>query len=106
VLSLGLDVYGYVTLTSPHDDRIGQGVADLVDRLQAIDPNFPLRVIPLRIRVYTPVEHRLAADDDRGRSLAVQEEAIAAWTGELERRFPPGRRALQICDVPLRGRNT
>jgi uncharacterized Fe-S cluster-containing radical SAM superfamily protein len=65
VLDLGLDVYGYVTLTSAHDDRVAQGVADLIDRFQAIDPNYPLRVIPLRIQVFTPVEQRLARDDAR-----------------------------------------
>lgn len=101
VLDLGLDVYGYVTLTSPHSDGVFQGVADLMDRLQAIDPNYPLRVIPLRIQVFTPVEQRLVRDDARERSLAVQEEAIAAWLNELERRFSPELRALQICDVPL-----
>ncbi|MGE3645619.1 MAG: radical SAM protein [Beijerinckiaceae bacterium] len=104
VLGLGLDVYGYVTLTSPHDDGVRQGVADLVDRLQAIDANFPLRVIPLRIHVFTPVEQRLARDNARERSLAVQDEAIAAWKQELKRRFPDGLRALPICDVPLRTR--
>jgi uncharacterized Fe-S cluster-containing radical SAM superfamily protein len=104
VLSLGLDVYGYVTLTSPREDGVRQGVVDLVDRLQAIDLNFPLRVIPLRIHVFTPVEQRLARDDARERSLVVQEEAIAAWTQELERRFPAELRALPICDVPLRTR--
>jgi uncharacterized Fe-S cluster-containing radical SAM superfamily protein len=104
VLKLGLDVYGYVTLTSPHDDGIGVGVADLMDRLQNIDPNFPLRVIPLRIQVFTPVEQRLARDHARVRSLAVQEEAIAAWCSEINRRFSPDLRALQICNVPLRTR--
>lgn len=104
VLALGLDVYGYVTLTSPHDDGVAQGVADLMDRLQAIDPEFPLRVIPLRIQIFTPVEQRLARDEGREKSLVVQEEAIAAWMGELERRFSPDLRALQICDVPLRTR--
>lgn len=104
VLDLGLDVYGYVTLTSPHDDGVAQGVADLIDRLQAIDPNYPLRVIPLRIQVFTPVAPRLARDDARERSLAVQEEAIAAWMREIERRFSPNLRALPICDVPLRTR--
>jgi uncharacterized Fe-S cluster-containing radical SAM superfamily protein len=104
VLALGLDVYGYVTLTSPHYDGVPQGVADLMDRLQAIDPNFPLRVIPLRIQIFTPVEQRLARDEAREKSLVVQEEAIAAWTGELERRFSPDLRTLHICDVPLRTR--
>jgi uncharacterized Fe-S cluster-containing radical SAM superfamily protein len=105
VLDLGLDVYGYVTLTSPHDDGIGSGVADLIDRLQAIDPHFPLRVIPLRIQVFTPVENRLARDAAREASLAVQEEAVAAWTSEIERRFSSDLRALQICAVPLRTRD-
>lgn len=104
VLELGLDIYGYVTLTSQYDDGVAQGVVDLMDRLQDIDPNYPLRVIPLRIQVFTPVEQRLARDDTRERSLAIQEEAIAAWMGELERRFSPDLLALQICDVPLRTR--
>jgi uncharacterized Fe-S cluster-containing radical SAM superfamily protein len=104
VLSLGLDTYGYVTLTSPHADRVAEGVADLIDRLQAIDPNFPLRVIPLRIQVFTPVAQRLAKDADRERSLHVQEEAIAAWTSELERRFDANLRAHTVSNVPLAGR--
>lgn len=106
VLELGLDVYGYVTLTSNHDDHVAQGVVDLIDRLQNIDPNYPLRVIPLRIQVFTPVEQRLAGNDEREKSLAVQEEAIAAWMSELERRFSPELRALQIYDVSLRTRQT
>jgi uncharacterized Fe-S cluster-containing radical SAM superfamily protein len=104
VVGLGIDVYGYVTLTSSHDDGVAQGVADLVDRLQAIDPNYPLRVIPLRIVLFTPVEQRLARDAVRERSLSVQEEAIAAWNREIARRFSSDLRALQICDVPLQRR--
>jgi uncharacterized Fe-S cluster-containing radical SAM superfamily protein len=104
VLSLGLDTYGYVTLTSPHTDRVAEGVADLIDRLQAIDPNFPLRVIPLRIQIFTPVAQRLARDADRERSLHVQDEAIAVWSSELRRRFDPAMRARPISDVPLEGR--
>lgn len=104
VVGLGIDVYGYVTLTSPYTDGVRQGVADLIDRLQAIDPNFPLRVIPLQIQVFTPVEQRLARDNTRERSLAVQEEAISAWTDELNQRFSAEYRALPICDVPLQTR--
>ena len=104
LLGLGLDVYGYVTMTSPNEDGVEQGVVDLIDRLQAIDTNFPLRVIPLRIQVFTPVEQRLARDDARERSLAVQEVAIAAWTRELDRRFGVDLRARSVCDVPLQTR--
>lgn len=104
VLALGLDVYGYVTLTSPHSDHVDRGVVDLFDRLQAIDPNFPLRVVPLRIEVFTPVGQRLARDADRARSLDIQEEAIAAWNDQLARRFDASLLARRICDVPLSGR--
>lgn len=103
VIALGIDVYGYVTLTSPYADGVEAGVRDLVDRLQAVDPNFPLRVVPLRIQIFTPVEARLARDGDRERSLQVQEEAIAAWNVELARRFCPALRARPICDVHMGG---
>lgn len=101
VIGLGIDTYGYVTLTSPHDDRVAAGVADLIDRLQEVDTHFPLRVVPLRIQVFTPVAQRLARDADRERSLRVQEEAIAAWSHEIERRFDPALRSRSICHVPL-----
>ena len=101
VIGLGIDTYGYVTLTSPHDDRVGAGVADLVDRLQEVDPHFPLRVVPLRIQIFTPVAQRLARDADRERSLRVQEEAIVAWNQEIERRFDSALRSRPICDLPL-----
>jgi uncharacterized Fe-S cluster-containing radical SAM superfamily protein len=100
VLTLGIDVYGYVTLTSPFSDNVSSGVASLIDRLQDIDANFPLRVVPLRIQIFTPVEHRLAKREDRERSLLIQEEAIASWNDEISRRFNDESRALQICDVP------
>jgi uncharacterized Fe-S cluster-containing radical SAM superfamily protein len=103
VIALGIDVYGYVTLTSPHQGGVTTGVCDLLDRLQAIDPNFPLRVVPLRIHVFTPVEHRLPKNNDRERSLIVQEEAIAVWNAEIERRFDHDLRARPVCDVPLHG---
>jgi uncharacterized Fe-S cluster-containing radical SAM superfamily protein len=105
VIELGIDVYGYVTLTSPHDSGVAEGVRDLLDRLQAIDANFPLRMVPLRIQVFTPVKGRLSKDKDRERSLMVQEEAIAVWNSEIERRFDGAVRERPICDVPLRERH-
>lgn len=101
VLELGLDTYGYVTLTSPHDDGLATLVADLIDRLQLIDTNFPLRVVPLRITVFTRVAQRLSREPDRARSLAIQEQAIAAWNAELDRRFDASLRTRPICEVPL-----
>lgn len=101
VIGLGIDVYGYVTLTAPQPDGVEQGVRDLMDRLQAIEQNFPLRVVPLRIEVFTPVERRVPYDDERRRSLTIQEEAIAVWTAEIDRRFESTAIAEAICDIPL-----
>lgn len=99
LLELGLDLYGYVTLTSPHTDGVNDGVRNLLDRLQALDENLPLRVVPLRIHVFTPVTGRL--DPAREASLAVQEQAIQVWISELDARFAPELRATAIADVPL-----
>jgi uncharacterized Fe-S cluster-containing radical SAM superfamily protein len=99
LLELGLDIYGYVTFTSPTDDGVDAAMARFVDRLQGLDPNLPLRVVPLEIREFSPVTPRM--DALRQQSLAVQQKAIAAWTGELERRYSYDLRALDIASVPL-----
>ena len=104
LLALGLDIYGYVTLTSPHADRIEEGVKSLVDRMQALDTNLPLRVVPLQIRMFAPVGARIAADDTRERAMEIQEDAITVWNDELRRRFPDDLRAGDIAAVPLANR--
>jgi len=106
-LDLGLDLYGYVTLTGPDVAATARGVPTLLDRLQALDPNLPLRVVPLAIGNFSPTRER----DDRGgqgrfeAAVPVQEAAIAIWNAELERRYPADLRARAIVDVPLRARS-
>jgi uncharacterized Fe-S cluster-containing radical SAM superfamily protein len=100
LLALGLDLYGYVTLTTSVGDRIGDGVARFVDRLQTLATNLPLRVVPLEIRTFGPVNGRL--DDGRRQSMLFQQEAIAAWSREIARRFDDNLRRTPIVDVPLR----
>jgi uncharacterized Fe-S cluster-containing radical SAM superfamily protein len=104
LLDLGLDLYGYVTLTSPRSDDVASGVRTFVDRLQDLDPNLPLRTVPLEIRVFSPVGARLAANDERQISLEVQQDAIEAWNEEIEKRFEPEMRGRPISAVPLRTR--
>jgi uncharacterized Fe-S cluster-containing radical SAM superfamily protein len=108
LLDLNLDIYGYVTLTSPNSADVGTGVAALVDRLQDLDPLLPLRVIPLKIQLFTPMGPRVANHADRERSLKIQEEAITVWTDELDRRFSAAERNLPIHCVPVgrRGQRT
>lgn len=104
LLDLGLDIYGYVTLTSPRSAGVAAGVRTFVDRLQDLDPNLPLRTVPLEIRMFSPVGARLAANDERQISMGVQQDAIASWNEEIEKRFEPAMRARPISAVPLRTR--
>jgi len=102
LLSVPIDLYAYVTLTTPIREGIERHVSDFIDRLQKIDVNLPLRTVPLEIGVFTPVAPRL--NDDRMIALANQHEAIRVWNKELEARFPAADRALPVEEVCWRSR--
>lgn len=95
-----IDLYGYATFTSPNDDGLDRAMVEFIDRLQAIDVNLPLRLVPLQIGAFTPTEPRMGAEHHR--ALAIQEDAIAAWNEEIVRRYRDDERRARICDVPLR----
>lgn len=99
LLSLDIDLYGYLTLTGPDDSDLRSKMSAFVDRLQGLSKNLPLRVIPLRIGIYGPVVGRM--NPEREASLEVQEAAIACWNEEIALRFDASLRARDICDVPL-----
>lgn len=110
LLATGMDLYAYVTLTTPNDSGIDDAVARFVDRLQMIHENLPLRTVPLKIAVFGVVKRRLAGPgrhlaDLRAQSEQNQFRAIEAWNRELERRFPSALRAASIVDVPLRAKS-
>ena len=77
-MNLGLDLYGYVTLTGPSLDGVEEGVAKFYERLRSIWPALPSRTVPLRIEAFGPVAQRNAGHD-LSIALAVQEVAIRAW---------------------------
>jgi uncharacterized Fe-S cluster-containing radical SAM superfamily protein len=95
-----IDLYGYVTFTTPDDRDIEGRMTMFVDRLQEVAPLLPLRVVPLEVGAFTPTRPRMGAEHER--ALTVQTEAVAAWQDELRRRFSPKQLALPICDVQLR----
>lgn len=100
-VSLGIDLYAYVTLTTPTIDKLSDAIARFVDRLQAIDPNLPLRTVPLEVQMFTPVRSRI----DKGTMVALdnQRRALDAFQNELEARFPRNMRELNITELELRG---
>jgi uncharacterized Fe-S cluster-containing radical SAM superfamily protein len=96
-----IDLYCYVTFTTPDGDGVAAKMNAFVDRLQDIDANLPLRTVPLEISVFTPVASRMT--EAHRRALVIQQEAVAAWNEELARRFTDADRAVSITDVALRG---
>jgi uncharacterized Fe-S cluster-containing radical SAM superfamily protein len=103
LLTAGIDLYAYATITSPSAEGIEDDVGRFMDRLQALDENLPLRTVPLEVEVFTPVQRRL--DDVKRRALKNQWIAVEAWQKELDCRFSFRERERNIADVPLqRGR--
>ena len=100
LLTLDIDLYGYLTLTAVTDQDMATHISAFIDRLQELSTNLPLRIVPLRIGMYGPVSSRMTTE--HARSLQVQETAIAYWNEELEKRFSSVIRNLSICDIPLR----
>jgi uncharacterized Fe-S cluster-containing radical SAM superfamily protein len=95
----GMDIYGYVTFTTPSTQNVRDRVRRFVDRLQEVDAYLPLRTVPLEVRVFTPVETRL--NERHKEALQTQWRVLDAWKHELEERFPSELRARSIVDVPL-----
>ena len=100
IVMAGLDVYGYVTLTSDDDSAISAKIKRFVDLLQErISPIFPLRLIPLRINPFSPMIPRMRAQHER--AMGIQQEAVEAFTEELRTRFTPAERERPIFEHRL-----
>ncbi len=95
----GMDIYAYVTLTTPQADNIASGVPRFVDRLQEIHENLPLRTVPLEIQNFTPMLKRV--NDIHGAAMQHQWRAIEVWQRELESRFPASQRELPVTEILL-----
>jgi len=99
LLKVGIDLYAYVTFTTPSPKGIAEDIQRFVDRLQTLDENLPLRTVPLEIQVFSPVKKRL--DDTIREALKNQYIAVDAWQKELESRYSGEQRTQRIADVPL-----
>ena len=88
-VDIGIDLYAYVTLTSPTSDRIVDRIRRFVDRLQTVHENLPLRTVPLEIQVFAPVHSRVK--QEQRKALKVQQMAVEAWCRETRRPVLLGR---------------
>ena len=99
LLTLGIDLYGYVTLTCPESDGLRDRMSRFVDRLQRIHPMLPLRTIPLEIVAFHPVLARL--NPARSAALENQYRAAESWREELSRRYTSAELDMPITAVHL-----
>jgi hypothetical protein len=100
VLTTGIDVYGYVTLTTPNRLRIEDDVKKFLDRIQTMDEHFPLRIVPLQVLEFTPTTSRL--DDSKRFALKNQCIAVESWQREMEERFSAAERNENVANVRIR----
>jgi hypothetical protein len=98
-LALGIDIYAYATFTATVHSNIAQSMTTFVDRLQQIHSNLPLRTVPLQIRPFSPTQAR--PDSSHELAIRLQEEAIACWNDELERRFSELDRKRPVYEVSM-----
>ncbi len=96
---LGIDLYGYVTLTTHRKDALESDISQFVDRLQAIRPNLPLRIIPIEIKLFTPTKQRMRVEHQR--AIQLQWDAVGYWMAEIKKRFDLPLRTLPIHEVPI-----
>jgi uncharacterized Fe-S cluster-containing radical SAM superfamily protein len=99
LLSTGIDLYAYVTLTGPDPQEVKEKIPRFLDELQRIHHNLPLRTVPLEIQFFTPMKTRIQGIP--AKIQETQQAAVEVWTTEIEGRFSAVERARKICDIPL-----
>ncbi|WP_439880932.1 hypothetical protein ACSX1A_17495 [Pontibacter sp. MBLB2868] len=100
LIATGIDMYGYITLTSNTDKDLGRNISNLIDKLQEeVHPLFPLRTIPLQIKEFTPTLSRMK--EDHYRSLEIQKDAVMCWNNELQNRFSKQELSKRIFEHKL-----
>jgi len=99
-LELRLDLFAYVTFTTPSAENLDGKVHAFVDRLQDLHPLLPLRTVPLEIVPFTPVQGRLK--EEHHAAIKNQYAVLKLWRTQLEERFSSDTRGRSICDIQLR----
>lgn len=85
LIDYGFDLFCYLTLVAPTNTNFEYVIPKFLDNVQKIHELLPLRIVPLRVFKYTPLEMRI-----NGRSQDMfdgQLKAIEIWTNEIQRRF-------------------
>lgn len=94
----GFDQYGYITITTMNTDDLRSKMARLLDEIQnRVHPNFPLRIVPLRIFGFNANANRYNREAETN-----QFRALEAWLAETQKRFSAAELAIPITEVNIR----
>lgn len=99
LVDVGIDLYFYITLTAPSSTDFNSVIPKFIDKLQSISDQLPLRMVPLQIGMFTPVQSRM--NDTFHDMLKGQYSAVSVWNTEIEKRFSQSQRSINIADVKL-----
>ncbi len=97
LLKIGIDLYSYITLPASLSTDFNSVIPRFLDKIQAIDEMYPLRIIPLKIMEFSPVVKRMKSLQIE--LLAGQEIAINIWRTEIEKRFSSELRNKGITNI-------
>jgi len=98
LVKTGFDQYGYITLTAMDINVVHEKISRLLDEIQnKIHPNFPLRIVPLRIFQFGANNGRYVkqAEDN-------QFHVLEAWISEMQKRFTSSQLSTPITEVDIR----
>ncbi len=98
-LEMGLDIYGYVTFTTENTEGISDKVNDFINRLKKIHPLLPLRIVPLKIVLFSPVEQRIGTSHQT--AMLNQMVVHREWQEQLRAIYNEDQLSQRICDISL-----
>lgn len=98
-LDIGLDMYGYVTMTTDDVVNLEERISLFIDKLKKIHPLLPLRVVPLKIVKFTPVSLRVS----ESHLIALDNQVLVyrEWRKQLRKNYSEEQINQKICDVVL-----
>lgn len=99
LLDFGFDLYCYLTLVSPTKTDFKSTIPSFLDRIQKIHELLPLRVVPLRVFRFTPLEKRM--DESNRDMYDGQLKAIDIWTSEIQKRFTTSLINTPITEITI-----
>jgi uncharacterized Fe-S cluster-containing radical SAM superfamily protein len=99
IYDLNLNLYAYITLTSALNTDYERSVPNFFDRIQKINENLILRIVPLEVFAFSPVQSRLS--DVEKDLMEGQYKAIEIWTSELNKRFSADLLKKDITEINI-----